>query len=111
MLAICPFREAIVVVSEFTWPTSLATSWLRLDDTCASWFAAELKSEARAFAAARTLCRVAVSEGSLVSADSELKNELISVPRCVELTDVDVELKPKIFCTCCKADSSAPLCA
>src|ERR1700721_1389427 len=100
MLAICPFREAIVVVSEFTWPASLASSWLRLDDTCASWFAVELKSEATAFAADRTLCRVAVSEGLLVSADSELKKELISVPSCVDLADVDVELKPKMFSTC-----------
>src|SRR6202011_4162265 len=62
-------------------------------------------------AAVSTFCRVAVSEGMLANAVSELKNELIAVPRTVELAELGAELRLKTFSICFRADSSAPDCA
>jgi hypothetical protein len=47
----------------------------------------------------------------LANVESELKKESIAVPSTVELAELVVELRPKIFWICCKADSRAPDCA
>ena len=68
-----------------------------------------MKAEVRVLAAVRTLCRVAVSDGFAVRAESELKKESIAVPSAVELADVVVELREKMGATGGRAGAIAPL--
>ena len=63
------------------------------------------------FAVLSTFCRIAVSEGLALKDDKELKKPSIAEPSAVELAEVDVEVRPKIFWTCSNADWSVLLCA
>src|ERR1700679_434093 len=97
------------VVSAFTWPTTPVTCWFNPDVCWAIWLEAELKSAARVVAALMTPWRTEASDGLASSEPSEPKKELMSVPRVVDIAEVELAVMPKMDCRLVSAVLSAEL--